>query len=263
VEPTTRVSETPSSTPAFFDERAGWYDGAYDRENADGYALRSRMQAVLRLLGDGPGAILDAGMGPGRLLGELQARSWTVSGIDAAGEMVAAARVRLPDAAERLLEAEISSLPFADESFDAVVATGVLEYSGVPHALAELARVLKPGGRAVVSYPNPEAYYAFWKVRVYYAAVRGLKRLARRPQPEMPRGAGVIPPRRFTPLLESVGLEPLEVVHTSFLVVPPPAEQLLPRLAVRLGHRLERRAQDRARRFSTQVVYAARKPPSA
>src|SRR5438093_9682034 len=101
------MSELPPSAPAFFDDRAGWYDGAYDRENADGYALRSRMQAVLRLLGDGPGAILDAGMGPGRLCAELQARGWTVSGIDASREMVAAARARLPDAAERLLEAEI------------------------------------------------------------------------------------------------------------------------------------------------------------
>ena len=63
---------------------------------------------------------------------------------------------------------KIESLPFADGSFDAVLATGVLEYSELERALPELARVLRPGGLAVVSYPNPRNLYGLWKTRAWY-----------------------------------------------------------------------------------------------
>jgi ubiquinone/menaquinone biosynthesis C-methylase UbiE len=242
---------------AYFDTRAGRYDDAYDRVNADGHALRARMDAVLRLLGHGPGTILDAGMGPGRLCAELADRGWTVSGIDASTEMVAAAGRRLPDAADRLVQAEIETLPFESESFDAVAATGVLEYADVRRALAELARVLRPGGRAVVSYPNPSALYAHWKTRVYYPAVRGVKRAAGKRVRDLPQGAGVIPPPRFTPLLVAAGIEPNDIVYTSYLVVPSPLEDLVPALAARISSGLE--GGRGARRLATQVVYSGSK----
>ena len=80
----------------YFGDRTALYDGRYEADSADGHALRARMAVVLRLLGDGPGELLDAGMGPGRLCAELEQRGWTVTGVDASEEMVAAARARLP-----------------------------------------------------------------------------------------------------------------------------------------------------------------------
>ncbi len=136
----------------YFGGRTALYDSRYDALNADGHALRARMACVLRLLGDGPGEILDAGMGPGRLCGELAARGWTVNGIDASDEMVGVARERLPERSSHLQKAKIEALPFGPESFDAVTATGVLEYADVPRALAELVRVLRPGGVAVIHH---------------------------------------------------------------------------------------------------------------
>src|SRR5215218_8715189 len=139
----------------YFGGRTTLYDSRYDAANAEGHALRARLAVVLQCLGSGPGDVLDAGMGPGRLCSELALRDWTVSGIDASEEMVAMARARLPARVPALVHAEIELLPFADESFDAVAATGVLEYADVSRSLAELARVLRPSGIAVVSYPNP------------------------------------------------------------------------------------------------------------
>ena len=130
---------TGSDAATYFGGRTSVYDSAYDRVDADGHALRARLAVVLRMLGSGGGEALDAGMGPGRLCAELDARGWTVSGIDASEQMVEVARDRLPMARERLLRAEIEALPFAPESFDAVAATGVLEYADVTRAVSELA----------------------------------------------------------------------------------------------------------------------------
>ena len=245
----------------YFDTRAPSYDAAYDTPGADGYALRSRLETVLSLAGDGPGEALDAGMGPGRLVAELEDRGWTVSGVDASSEMVAAARGKVPGASERLVQATIESLPFPDATFDAVFATGVLEYAEVEAAILELARVLRPGGLAVVSYPNPRVLYGIWKTRVWYPAVRVTKRVARRPM-VFPRGSRTLDPKAFRELLTASGLAGERVEYTSYLVLPTPLDLALPKTAERLGRRLDRSGPQLSRRLAGQLVYAARKLPS-
>jgi SAM-dependent methyltransferase len=256
-------ASSPAGTPeagAFFDERAESYDRAYDEPA--GYALRSRMAGALALLGAGPGEVLDAGMGAGRLLAELAACGWTVSGIDASAEMVAVARSRLPEAAARLVQGKIESLPYADASFDAVVATGVLEYSELEGALRELARILRPGGLAVVSNPNPDNLYGMWKLRIWYRFVRAAKRIAGRPVVTFPDGSGAVRPARFRERLAVAGLQPEQVKYTSFLVVPSPLDEMFPRTTERLGQLLEGSESRLSRRVAGQVVYAARKARS-
>lgn len=54
---------------------------------------------------------------------------------------------------EDVLVADVLDLPFADQTFDAVSATGVLHHTGdTPRAVREIHRVLKPGGRAILSH---------------------------------------------------------------------------------------------------------------
>jgi ubiquinone/menaquinone biosynthesis C-methylase UbiE len=249
----------PPSAAAYFGDRAAFYNDRYDMPDADGHALRARMSVVLALVGNGPGSVLDAGMGPGRLCVELAKQGWTPSGVDAADEMVAVARRRLPDAAARLIRAEIEALPFPDERFDAVTATGVLEYTDVPRVLAEVARVLRPGGLAVVSYPNPSALYGIWKSRVWYTGIRVAKRSLRRPGAAFPRGGGLLSPERFEQLLAGANLLMTAAKHASYLLLPTPLDLAAPRLAMRLGERLERSGPRLAPRLATQIVYAARK----
>jgi SAM-dependent methyltransferase len=60
-------------------------------------------------------------------------------------------------------------LPFADNTFDSVLCTSVLEHvDNAEYAVAEMARVLRPGGRLLITvpffYPEHEAPYDFWRV---------------------------------------------------------------------------------------------------
>ena len=64
--------------------------------------------------------------------------------------MLAYARAHAPGI--EFVHGDATALPFDDESFDAVVAAFVLLHLGTPeHAVAEAARVLRPGGRAAFS----------------------------------------------------------------------------------------------------------------
>ncbi len=122
------------------------YNALYDRP------------AVLDLLGDVRGKrVLDAGCGPGLYAEELLARGAVVVGIDESPEMVRLARERLGAGVD--LHVHDLATPFdglADESFDAALSALVIHHVlDRTAALAELNRVLRPGGRLVVSTHHP------------------------------------------------------------------------------------------------------------
>ncbi len=112
---------------------------------------------VLHWLDLRPGyAALDVGVGPGLLaldMARTVGANGRVAGIDLSEAMLTMTRERLADepATMDFREADATSLPFDDGSFDAVVSTQVYEY--VPDlnaALLEVERVLRPGGRVVI-----------------------------------------------------------------------------------------------------------------
>ena len=241
---------------ALFDADAVPFDAAYEESGVYGHMLRSRLAAALRLLGDGPGDVLDAGMGPGRLCAELDSRGWTVTGVDFSDEMVALARRRLPQASGRLVQARLENLPFPDASFDAVASLGVLEYvDNLQAALRELVRVLRPGGLAVVSNPYPRGVWGLTRRLVLYPLLRAGKRVLPLSRPVPPR----IGRRRFEELLVSTGLRVEALAYSNFVVVITPLDRLLPRITVRLAGRLEDSSPTIGKWFATQLLLAARK----
>lgn len=102
--------------------------------------------------------ILDVGSGPGLLMADMAAvvgPTGHVTGLDASESMVAAAHRRLDGlpVADRvtLLIGDATDLPFPDACFDAATVTQVYAYvPEVDRALAELHRVLRPGGRVLI-----------------------------------------------------------------------------------------------------------------
>ncbi len=111
--------------------------------------------AVSDLLGTGPfDLILDLGTGTGRMLELLSGRATRLIGVDSNREMMKYARANL-DAAHlshcSVRQGDLYDLPFAEASVDAIVIHQVLHFLENPKAaLAEAARVLKPGGRLLI-----------------------------------------------------------------------------------------------------------------
>jgi SAM-dependent methyltransferase len=116
----------------------------------DVVAQRRRVRGWLELR---PGErVLDVGVGPGFLAAEMAAQvgaEGMIAGIDVSESMLALAKGR--DAPIDLRAGSAGSIPYPDGSFDAAVSTQVLEYVvDIPAALAELRRVVRPGGRILI-----------------------------------------------------------------------------------------------------------------
>lgn len=103
---------------------------------------------------EGVDDLLDIGTGTGRMLELFAARVGRAVGIDMSREMLAMARANLDKAGLRnclVRQGDMYQLPLPDQSFDAVIFHQVLHYADEPvEAIAEAARVLKPGGRLLV-----------------------------------------------------------------------------------------------------------------
>ena len=151
------LSADPGDLPEInddYDSFAEAYAAETEANLINGYYTRP---AMLALAGDVAGRrILDAGCGAGPLSAALRDRGALVTGIDKSAGMLALARRRLGDDAD-LQVAELGRpLPFPDGAFDDVTASLVLHYlEDWGPALAELRRVLKPGGRLIVSVDHP------------------------------------------------------------------------------------------------------------
>lgn len=111
-------------------------------------SLRARLERLLAL--DGSEHALDVGTGAGALAIALAPLVAEVVGVDVDAELLDEARRRSPPATA-YLEADAVALPFDAGAFDLVGSAGMLHH--MPHpdrALAEMARVLRPGGTMLV-----------------------------------------------------------------------------------------------------------------
>jgi ubiquinone/menaquinone biosynthesis C-methylase UbiE len=131
-----------SIAAADYDERA--FDSVIPLQR---YWQRRRHEVVLRWMRNCPGVVLDVGCGSSRIMQDLG---------NAVGLDVLASKLRyLRGRCSALVQGSIFDLPFADRTFGGVVCSQVIEHvAGGPRPLEELARVLEPGGLAVVGTPD-------------------------------------------------------------------------------------------------------------
>jgi len=199
-------SQEPEAFTAF--ERLGWggqidgYQRTFARLTAQ--TVPAMLEAARVRRGH---RVLDVCTGHGVLAGAALERGAAVSGLDFADAVVAAAMRNVPGASFR--QGDAQALPYPDASFDAVLCGyGLIHLSDPAVALAEMVRVLAPGGRLAVSVwerPGPDNGFG-----LLYGAVREHGRL----DVGLPHGPDFFQfsePARMRAALSTAGLVDVEV----------------------------------------------------
>ena len=145
-----------SAAEAYFARHAGDWDELRALHSPDAEVEKRLAEA----LADHPlGEVLDIGTGTGRMAELFAPHAERVVALDKNLEMLRVARAKLqhlPTARIELVQGDFADLPFADAAFDTVLLHQVLHFAPDPApALAEAARVLRPGGRiAIVDFAS-------------------------------------------------------------------------------------------------------------
>ena len=244
---------------ADYDRRSPLWRELYDGEPASfhDHVLQDRLRIALRMVdalapspaGSAARRSLDVGCGAGQLVAACGDRGLAAHGADVSGQQVRSAAGRAPG---RVVQADGLSVPFADASFAVVTGLGYLEYLPDPAAgLAELARVVAPGGLVVVSMPNAlRLPYLADPVRV----VQGRRKPAHRGYPRRYTSRG-----RLRRMLVAAGLQPVAAVghgHGPFTLAGRPL------LSEQAAVALDRRLPVVLGPLGADLVMAAVRPPA-
>ena len=131
----------------------------YLYERAHDWKFLAQQRRVCAMLNGRVGRVLDIGCGPGLMTEALVERGGEVWGVDFLEPALAWARAEAEKASwgdrAHYVAGDAQALPFAAATFDTVIAMGVLEYlSDAYRFVAEVRRVLRPGGVLVISVPS-------------------------------------------------------------------------------------------------------------
>lgn len=137
------------------DPRAGYARWAETYDRPGNPLINVEQTELWALLEDSPvGRALDAACGTGRHSAHLAELGHDVTGVDGSPEMLEIARDRVPKA--RFLEGDLHALPVEDGEVDlAVCALALGHCDDLQAPIAELTRVVRPGGRIVLSDLHP------------------------------------------------------------------------------------------------------------
>lgn len=155
------------SNQSYYDEFAQWYEN----ERHDGYhALIDDLETDLLLPYVHGKDVLEIGCGTGLILRRVAPLARKAQGIDISPGMLEKARERGLD----VCEGDATSLPWPDQSFDVVYSFKVLAHvRDIDRALAEMARVTRPGGKLLLEFYNP------WSIRYLAKRLAGPQKISR------------------------------------------------------------------------------------
>ena len=148
----------------YFDEHAEFWSDLYEKPDSDiDLILANRTRLAVDFVDDNVpdgGVVLDAGCGAGVASMALALKGYSIQGLDIAADLLRHAEERLrksdvPDDRWQFTHADLVGAELADESFDAIVALGFIQYQPIEsQAMETFHRILKPGGKLVITGPT-------------------------------------------------------------------------------------------------------------
>lgn len=147
-----------SAVEEHFDQlsEAGDWSRLYDVADGFTYHFHVRRQRVLDLLPERLGRVADVGCGPGVMVEAVLERGGTFEGVDLSPGMVREAAQRFGHLnGVSFKQGNVEAMDLPDETYDQVICMAVIEYlKATDRALSEIARILRPGGIAVITVPK-------------------------------------------------------------------------------------------------------------
>ena len=144
-----RMEKLAGEMKEFYSGSQAYLEGGLQGHGREFFSLyHSRVRAQV----PGGSAVLEAGCGTGASCAILAEAGYRVTGTDLSGRFLDRS---LESDRVKLLCADVTALPFPDASFDAVLSHQMIEHVPlVARALAEMGRVVKPGGLVLLMSPN-------------------------------------------------------------------------------------------------------------
>lgn len=147
-------------------EKSAWVEMSAHYDSIAGQMTRQAVNPILDAVGSRDGStLLDVATGPGYVAAAAAGRGARPVGIDFSQEMIAGARQMFPNL--ELEQGDAEDLRYRDASFDAAAcAFGMLHFARPGKALAEMRRVVRPGGKVVYTiWSAPAKDHLFGTIR--------------------------------------------------------------------------------------------------
>ncbi len=175
---------------ARYDRFAEWYDAALGNAKLGHF----NAEVAARLLGPGPGELVEVGCG-GRVAAQrFQSDGWTVTGVDISEDQLRVARRRGTNG----IRADAAQMPFDDATFDAAVSIGThTDFDDFAGSVREVGRVVRPAGVFVYvgvhpCFVGPHVTYGDREIPLFHPGYRNIELSYDAPgiSPEGPAGEG-------------------------------------------------------------------------
>lgn len=269
------ASDRQALVDSYFDQQAAYWREVYERPGVEGMVYRRRMETAARWAQElelpAGTAALEVGCGAGFLTVELARAGLSVIATDSSPEMVELASRQIAEAglgeSAQVQEADVHRLPFGDGQFGLVVALGLLPWlHDASGGVAELARVLAPGGWMILTADNRARLNSLIEPRDHplltplKLARRKLARPTESPQASAP--SYLHRPAQVDAMLASAGVRPVRRTTIGFGPFTILGRRLLPeRLGAAFYLRLQAAARHSSalRRTGWHYLVAARK----
>ena len=237
------------SAKEYFDQKAVDYFNIHYKTKTIN-AMWNRHNAILSLVakysGESKFKILDIGCGPGLLALDLAEMGHNVTGLDTSQVMLKIAEEKAIQKGMqkkvKFVEGDAEYLELESNSYDAVIAAGVIEYMEKDERfMAEAGRIMKPGGYLIVNITNKLGYSGILvpytnslkQIRVFNILGNKIKKFFSSKNEQV----SILPfkPRRHFPWqfrssLEKAGFAFVEDIYLSFSLLPSPLSTLFKRI---------------------------------
>jgi len=243
------------------------YVESYAGRTADAHFFNTRLQRVAELTGDvQSGRVLSLGCGPCMVGHQFKSKTVEFDGLDISAETITFCRQRFRQYPNcHFILGEVEHVPCPDQRYDLVLCLGTLEYVEDPEsAVREMARVVAPGGRVVISMHNRFSPYRLWLRHGYWKVANRWNRLRSREKgrnsasDEKPRAKlQLLSQHKLAGIARKYGLEIADVIYFDFNLLLPPLDIYFPSLAVGIAERLEGLCRSRLRYLGSAYLLCA------